>query len=839
MGDAGNDTLLGGLGTDSLSGGTGDDTLYGGGDADTLWGEDGSDALYGDAGADTLSGGMGNDLLDGGADNDRFNFLPGDGTDTIVGGESGVDADVISFGGQTVLAPVTVVMSGTEAGSWSQGSGSGTFTQVENLWLTGGNDTFDGTAGGGTAVSAGGGDDRMTGGTGRDWLAGEAGNDSLFGGVGNDTLVGGTGNDFMDGGADNDRIVVMPGEGNDTIIGGESAGDADVLTFGLESVTTPVEVTMTGTESGTWSHGGGGGSFTQIESVWLTSGNDTFDGTAGSGSGVSGGGGADRMTGGTARDWFSGDDGSDTLVGGGGNDWISGGNDADSLQGDDGLDTLLGGAGNDTLFGGGDADSLNGGTGDDLLYGDAGLDTISTGGGEDTVHGGADADRILGEDGNDRLYGDAGMDTLQGGLGNDQLFGGSEADSLSGDAGDDRLYGGSNVDTIHGGDGNDTVDAGTEDDLVYGGAGADLVYGGEGRDTLLFGEGNDIVYGGGGDDFIDDEVGTLLAGRTLIYGGDGQDRIFTGFDADTVFGDAGGDTIEGEDGNDLLNGGTGADKVYGGAGRDTIALRDGDFAAGDFVDGGSNGDDFDVLDLSAYGWARTDIAYSSRDMQSGTVTFYDEAGSVLGTMDFVEIEQVVPCFSAGTLVDTPDGPRPVENIAPGDLVLTRDDGPLPVRWVGVRRLGLADLIADPNLHPVELAADAFGPGQPDRPVCVSPQHRVLFGGAACELYFGTDEVLVPAIQMVGQPGISQRLHPVTYVHLLFDRHQILRTHGIWSESFQPGERVLGGIPDPQRDELLRLFPELEVPGAYQAARITLKGYETRVLLSSKVFDPMV
>ena len=443
---------------------------------------------------------------------------------------------------------------------------------------------------------------------------------------------------------------------------------------------------------------------------------------------------------------------------------------------------------------------------------------------------GGEADSILGEDGNDRLYGDAGMDTLVGGLGNDQLFGELEADYLSGDAGNDLLDGGGNSDTIFGGDGNDTVDAGSEDDSVYGGAGADLIYGRAGRDYLIFGEGDDTVHGGASDDFIDDEQGTQLSGRNLIYGGDGQDQVYTGFDADTVFGDAGSDTIAGERDNDLLYGGTGGDKVYGGGGRDTIAMADGDFAWGDYVDGGSDEDDFDVLDLSGYGWARTDIAYSGAE--SGTVTFYDANGTVLGTMDFAEIEQVVPCFTAGTLIDTPDGPRPVESLRPGDLVLTLDDGPQPLRWVGQRRLGLADLMADPGLQPVEIAAGALGPGLPERSVQVSPQHRVLFGGAECELYFGADEVLVPAIQLVTQPGITQRLQPVTYVHIMFDRHQIVQTHGMWSESFQPGVRVLDGMPDPQRDELLRLFPDLAAPDAYPAARMTLKGYETRVLMQA-------
>jgi hypothetical protein len=86
------------------------------------------------------------------------------------------------------------------------------------------------------------------------------------------------------------------------------------------------------------------------------------------------------------------------------------------------------------------------------------------------------------------------------------------------------------------------------------------------------------------------------------------------------------------------------------------------------------------------------------------------------------------------------------------------------------------------------------------------------------------------VHLAGRTGVSRPLAPVTYVHLMFDRHQIVQTQGIWSESFQPGERVLGALPDLQRDELLQLFPELHQGQGYPAARATLKAHETRVLL---------
>lgn len=773
----GSDTLYGQEGRDTLSGGGGDDSVYGGTEADSLLGEGGNDRLFGDAGNDTLSGGVGNDTLFGGSEDDSL--LGGDGNDLLYG-DAGNDTILGEAGDDTLVGGAGAdLLNGGTGRDTADFSGS---TQGVNVNLLTGQG-YGGDAQGDTLTGV----DNLVGSNFDDTLTGHNWQGDLYGGGGNDLLQGGTGNgDRLYGGDGNDRLYgdagadhLYGGTGADTLYGGT---DADTLFGGSDS-----------------------------DRVSGDDGNDVVYGEAG----------LDTLTGGI---------GDDTLYGGVEADSLSGDDGNDRIHGEDGLDTLLGGTGNDTLFGGGDADSLNGGTGDDLLYGDAGLDRIGTGGGEDTVYGGGDADSILGEEGNDRLYGDAGMDTLVGGLGNDALFGGTEADSLTGDAGNDLLDGGSNTDTIMAGDGNDTVYAGAEDDTVYGGSGTDSIFGGDGRDYIIYGEGDDTIHAGSGDDYVDDIEGARFAGRNLVDAGDGRDRVYTGFDADTIYGGAGDDTIDGEEGDDLIYGGTGADQLFGGDGRDTFYMQDGDFAQGDRVDGGGGGDDFDVLDLSGYGWARTDVTYTSPDNESGFVTFYDAFGAVLGTMSFTDIELIVPCFTTGTQIETPAGPRPVESLQPGDLVLTLDDGAQPLRWVGQRRLGLADLVADPSLQPVEIEAHSFGPDVPDRAIRVSPQHRILFSGAACELYFGTEEVLVPAIHLMDGRAVRQRLSAVTYVHLMFDRHQIVQTHGLWSESYQPGERTLDAMPDPQREELLKLFPELCEPGAYPAARQTLKGYETRVLM---------
>ena len=67
---------------------------------------------------------------------------------------------------------------------------------------------------------------------------------------------------------------------------------------------------------------------------------------------------------------------------------------------------------------------------------------------------------------------------------------------------------------------------------------------------------------------------------------------------------------------------------------------------------------------------------------------------------------VVICFAQGTIIDTNSGPSPVECLAAGDLVETRDHGPQSIRWIGRHELDSLDLARHPELRPF-----AFGPGR--------------------------------------------------------------------------------------------------------------------------------
>lgn len=161
----------------------------------------------------------------------------------------------------------------------------------------------------------------------------------------------------------------------------------------------------------------------------------------------------------------------------------------------------------------------------------------------------------------------------------------------------------------------------------------------------------------------------------------------------------------------------------------------------------------------------------------------------------------VQCFAAGTLIETPDGPRRIETLIPGDRVLTVDEGARPVRWIGGRTVN-----GHGRFAPVRIRAGVLGA---ETDVWVSPQHRLLVTGWQAQPLFGEDEVLVTAKALIDDVNVMHApCDIVRYVHLFFDRHQLVSTGGLISESLYPGAQAIAGMDRAAMHELCALFPEL-------------------------------
>lgn len=188
----------------------------------------------------------------------------------------------------------------------------------------------------------------------------------------------------------------------------------------------------------------------------------------------------------------------------------------------------------------------------------------------------------------------------------------------------------------------------------------------------------------------------------------------------------------------------------------------------------------------------------------------------------------VPCFAAGTLIRTPEGNRPIETLKEGDLVITKDNGARPIRLVAMRDIEFSS--ENEHLKPIEIKAGRLGKGLPSRTLVVSPQHRMLLVSASGE------EVLGLAKGLTKLPGIRLKhgCKQVTYIHLLFDRHEIIFADDAPTESFRPGPVALGSMEAAVQSELLEIFPDLRTDpdtALGEPARPLLRLREVRELVA--------
>ena len=72
---------------------------------------------------------------------------------------------------------------------------------------------------------------------------------------------------------------------------------------------------------------------------------------------------------------------------------------------------------------------------------------------------------------------------------------------------------------------------------------------------------------------------------------------------------------------------------------------------------------------------------------------------------------------------------------------------------------------------------------------------------------------------------------VTYVHMLFDQHEIIFAEGAATESFHPGDIGFSAVSEAAREELFAIFPQLRSdPRCYgNTARRCLKTHEAQLI----------
>lgn len=226
---------------------------------------------------------------------------------------------------------------------------------------------------------------------------------------------------------------------------------------------------------------------------------------------------------------------------------------------------------------------------------------------------------------------------------------------------------------------------------------------------------------------------------------------------------------------------------------------------------------------------------------SGTMSLMDDFGNGAVALTNVDTapDEVFICFCGGTEILTSNGNKKVETLKAGDLVLTDVGDAVPILWIGRTRASVDDMQRDPTRRPIRISAHSVGPSIPDSDLFVSAQHRVVLEGVWSEMHFGEPSVMAPAKHLVGT--VAESVMPVTdvtFFHILLDRHEILISNGLLTESFQPSLRSFNGISPQMRRSLTDALPPKRLQAFFTRpdAMPTLKANEAKVLAKSMFAD---
>lgn len=186
------------------------------------------------------------------------------------------------------------------------------------------------------------------------------------------------------------------------------------------------------------------------------------------------------------------------------------------------------------------------------------------------------------------------------------------------------------------------------------------------------------------------------------------------------------------------------------------------------------------------------------------------------------------CFVSGTMIATVRGDMPVDALAPGARILSCDHGYVTLRAIRKAPISKTVLRWNPSARAIVFPPGVLGNSETLR---LSPAHRVLVSGASIEVLFGTPTVLAAARQLVGHAGIhvDESDRHVTYFHLLFDHHEVIRSNGCWSESLFLGGTTHAAIAT-SAGWHVEPGLDLEQMAHHQTARLTLKGFEASLIV---------
>lgn len=172
-------------------------------------------------------------------------------------------------------------------------------------------------------------------------------------------------------------------------------------------------------------------------------------------------------------------------------------------------------------------------------------------------------------------------------------------------------------------------------------------------------------------------------------------------------------------------------------------------------------------------------------------------------------EQAFCAFSRGSLVETNEGHLAIEDLMPGDKVVTTNGQAQTVIWIGRTTIVPGQEIDGRRRMPLtRITTDAFGVARPSACLIAGPAARLLYTPTHLRAVNGDAKMLTPTSEFIDGVTVAETAppNPVELFHICLARHSVIRVGGLEFESFHPGNNAARKISHAMRDVFLNLFP---------------------------------
>lgn len=175
-------------------------------------------------------------------------------------------------------------------------------------------------------------------------------------------------------------------------------------------------------------------------------------------------------------------------------------------------------------------------------------------------------------------------------------------------------------------------------------------------------------------------------------------------------------------------------------------------------------------------------------------------------------EQAFTAFTRSSLIETDFGPVAIEDLLPGDRVLTHDGSFEEVVWKGMTTLIPARSSASGASHKLtSIMADSLGMQKPISCVVAGPAARLLCTPAHLRHRATQGERLTPVQEFEDGMNIFEAAPPapVDMFHICLRHHAVIKVGGLQFESYHPGKDALKLVSYPIKTLYLNMFPHVE------------------------------